>query len=263
MKYLFTLFLCIVLFKNGIHAQENAHPVITKLDQQYAKYSDIALKIWEYAEVGYQEFKSSALLQQTLQDAGFKVTAGVAGMPTAFIAEAGSGSPVIGILGEFDALPGVSQTAAPERQPREGAEAGHACGHHLFGTASAAAAIAIKSGSNHQVQVAPSGIMVRLQKKVVAERYIWCVQVSSMMQMLIHWHPSNANGADAASSLANISAKFRFYGAASHASGAPQLDARHSTVSKRWTIWSISCANMCRWSRGSIMSSHMEVKHRM
>ncbi|HRG09184.1 MAG TPA: amidohydrolase, partial [Cyclobacteriaceae bacterium] len=103
-------------------------------------YSDIAHKIWEFAEVGYQEEKSSALLQETLKQAGFTIEAGVAGMPTAFIASYGSGKPVIGILGEYDALPGVSQDATPEIKTVAGRPAGHACGHHLFGTASAAAA---------------------------------------------------------------------------------------------------------------------------
>jgi aminobenzoyl-glutamate utilization protein B len=80
-----------------------------------------------------------------LKDAGFTIEAGVAGEPTAFIATAGSGKPVIAVLGEFDALPGVSQEAVPELKPIVGQKAGHACGHHLFGTASAAAAIAVKN----------------------------------------------------------------------------------------------------------------------
>jgi len=94
--------------------------------------------------VGYKEVKSSALHQQTLKDAGFTVQAGVAGIPTAFVATYGSGKPVIGILAEFDALPGLSQTNSPEKQTA-GKDAGHGCGHHLFGTASVAAGIEIKN----------------------------------------------------------------------------------------------------------------------
>lgn len=104
------------------------------------QYDQIARTIWEYAEVGYQEKKTSALLQQELKTAGFTVEAGVADIPTAFVATYGSGQPVIGLLAEFDALPGVSQEAVPEPRVRTGSEAGHACGHHLFGTASVAVA---------------------------------------------------------------------------------------------------------------------------
>ena len=79
-------------------------------------YKDIALQIWNYAEVGYKEVKSAALLQKTLSDNGFDVKAGVAGIPTAFVATYGSGKPVIGILAEYDALPGLSQEATPGKK---------------------------------------------------------------------------------------------------------------------------------------------------
>ena len=103
-----------------------------------------ALKIWEWAEPGYQEKKSADALAAVAEKAGFKVTRGVAKIPTAFTAEFGTGKPVIGILGEFDALPELSQEAVPFRQPRkDGNGNGHACGHHLFGTASLSASIAI------------------------------------------------------------------------------------------------------------------------
>ncbi|HSG72005.1 MAG TPA: hypothetical protein VLA12_16425, partial [Planctomycetaceae bacterium] len=94
-----------------------------------------ALQIWNFAEPGYQETKSSALLSSMLERAGFKITKPVAGIPTAFTAEfsVGENSPVIGILGEFDALPGLSQEAVPYRKVSEGKSYGHACGHHLFG----------------------------------------------------------------------------------------------------------------------------------
>ena len=102
------------------------------------------MKIWNLAELGYQETESSGLLQSELREAGFRVEAGVAGIPTAFVARWGSGSPVIGVLAEFDALPGINQDAVPTRQGIDGKTAGHACGHHLFGTASTHAAIAAK-----------------------------------------------------------------------------------------------------------------------
>ena len=114
------------------------------LNAQRTDFEEVALRIWDWAEVGYQEEQSSTLLQEQLTAGGFAVDAGVAGMPTGFVAEWGSGGPVIGILAEFDALPGVSQAAVPKPMEREGVGAGHACGHHLFGTASVAAGLAIR-----------------------------------------------------------------------------------------------------------------------
>ena len=104
---------------------------------------EMARKIWEWAEPGYQEKRSSTLLADALEAAGFKVERGVAKIPTAFTATLGSGKPVIGILGEFDALPGLSQESVPFKKPRPGGGYGHACGHHLFGVASASACLAL------------------------------------------------------------------------------------------------------------------------
>src|SRR5580698_8829276 len=110
----------------------------------YEAYKKIALNIWDYAEVGFKETKSSLLLQNTLKENGFTVEAGVAGMPTAFVATFGNGKPVIGILAEFDALPGLSQDSSSSKIPVAGKNSGHGCGHNLFGTGSVASGIAIK-----------------------------------------------------------------------------------------------------------------------
>ena len=115
------------------------------VDAYTPKMNDAALKIWSYAELGYQETKSSALLQDQLKAAGFKVQAGVAGEPTGFVASFKNGSgPVIAILAEFDALPGLSQAAVPTQTPIAGQDNGHGCGHSLFGAASVASAVALK-----------------------------------------------------------------------------------------------------------------------
>ena len=120
-------------------------PDISKfLDSRYDETARIARTLWELAEVGYQEEKSSALLQATLAAEGFDVQPGVAGMPTAFVASYGETGPIIGILAEFDALPGINQDATPQRSPIAGKGAGHACGHNLFGAGSVGAAIAVK-----------------------------------------------------------------------------------------------------------------------
>ena len=101
----------------GLSAQEK---VLKNLDSQSEKYEAIALKIWDWAEVGYKEVQSSELLQETLSEAGFQIEEGVAGIPTASVAEYGSGAPIIGILGEFDALPGLSQKAVPQKESADG-----------------------------------------------------------------------------------------------------------------------------------------------
>ncbi len=150
---------------------------VTDIASRYGDYKKIALQIWDYAEVGYKEVKSSALLQKTLADNGFTVKAGVADIPTAFVASYGSGSPVIGILAEFDALPGLAQQALPEKAPIDGKAAGHGCGHHLFGTASVAAGIEIKKlMAEKKTERGRSAFMDVRQKKGGRGKSTWCVR---------------------------------------------------------------------------------------
>jgi aminobenzoyl-glutamate utilization protein B len=195
---------------------------MTFLESQKTRFSDVAMQIWDWAEVGYQEEKSSALLRSELEKEGFRIQSGVAGMPTAFIAEAGSGEPVIAILGEYDALPGVSQEAVPFQKPIDGQIAGHACGHHLFGAGSALAAIAVKNWLENSGK---SGTIrfygTPAEEGGAGKVYLVREGLFDDADAVLHWHPGNQNSADARSSLANKSAKFRFYGNASHASSAP------------------------------------------
>ncbi|GAJ04984.1 unnamed protein product, partial [marine sediment metagenome] len=115
----------------------------------YTKYAKIADAIWSYAELGMQEFKSSKLLADNLEAAGFKVERGVAGMPTCFVATYGSGKPVIGILGEYDALPSLSQEGGnPNQKPLIEGAPGHGCGHNTIGAAVSASAESIKNALN-------------------------------------------------------------------------------------------------------------------
>ncbi|HET8692467.1 MAG TPA: amidohydrolase [Steroidobacteraceae bacterium] len=184
--------------------------------------AQLARTIWEYAEVGYQETKSSALLQKELTEAGFTVEAGVAGIPTAFVASSGSGKPVIGILAEFDALPGINQDSVPDRKPIEGKKAGHACGHNLFGTASVSAGIALadwlkESGTKGTIRVYGTPAEEGGSGKV----YMVRAGLFNDVDAVLHWHPSDVNFAGIDRALANKSAKFRFHGLSAHASGAP------------------------------------------
>lgn len=212
-----------VLLSTYAVAQDPRGAAIQSIDQRADQYRKIARQIWDWAEVGYQEEQSSKLLQSELRAAGFTVEAGVGGMPTGFVATAGSGKPIIGILAEFDALPGITQGDSPERQPIASKEAGHACGHHLFGTGSIAAAIAVKDW------LAKSGRpgTVRLYGTPAEEGgagkvYMVRAGLFKDVDAVLHWHAGSRNDASPGSSLANKSAKFRFHGVSAHAAASPE-----------------------------------------
>ena len=192
------------------------------IDGKRASYAAIADQIWTLAELGYQEHKSSAILQRELSAAGFTVQSGVASIPTAFVATYGSGKPVIGVLAEFDALPGLSQAAVPERRSVVEHAPGHACGHHLFGTATVAAAIAVKDWMSRTKQ---SGT-IRVYGTPAEEGgggkiYMVRAGLFDGVDVVLDWHPGSENDAGPGTSLANKSGKFRFRGVSAHASGAP------------------------------------------
>ncbi len=178
--------------------------------------------IWNYAETGLQEFKSSRELIDLLKANGFSVEEGIAGMPTAFVASYGSGRPVIGILAEYDALPGLSQDATPQRKERAGAAAGHACGHSVYGTASAAAAIAAK-------EVLESGVArgtIRLygtpaEETGIGKTYMLREGFFKNDDVVFGWHAGDRTASRYSYSKANVSVKFRFSGLAAHASSSP------------------------------------------
>ncbi len=201
----------------------NTAPILASLDQTAPRYADIARRIWSFAEVGYQETRSSALLQQTLRDAGFRVTAGIVGEPTAFVAEYGSGTPVIAILGEFDALPGLSQDTVPERRALQPGGPGHGCGHNLFGTASTAAAIALKAWMQaNGVKGTLRMIGTPAEEGGAGKVFMVRDGVFDDVDAAIVWHPNDAHEVNLSASKANINGKFRFRGLASHASTAPE-----------------------------------------
>jgi aminobenzoyl-glutamate utilization protein B len=194
-----------------------------QIDQRYDQYKDVALQIWNFSELGYKEEKSAALLKSMLDKEGFSIESGVAGIPTAFVATYGSGQPVIGILAEYDALPGLSQQAIPEKKPAEGRSSGHGCGHHLFGTASVAAGIELK---NQMIKNKWKGT-IRIYGCPAEEGgsgkvYMVREGLFKDVDIVLHWHPGNENNVDLDGALANKSAKFRFYGTAAHAAASPE-----------------------------------------
>lgn len=222
-KYALSL-LAGMTFSMALFAQADTEKqdILESLDANFATYAEMASQIWDYAELGFMEDKSTALLQDQLREAGFRVESGVAGMPTAFIAEYGSGEPVIGFLAEFDALPGVSQKAVPYPEARAETNNGHACGHHLFGTGSVAAAVSVKDWLD---RTGSSGT-IRLYGTPAEEGgggkiYMVREGLFDDVDAVLTWHPSSTNSAVAGSSLAVITVKFRFQGAAAHAAVAP------------------------------------------
>ncbi len=197
--------------------------ILAALEADYNRYESIARTLWANPELGYLEVESAALLQDTLAEEGFTVEAGVAGMPTAFTASYGAGGPVIGILGEYDALPGMSQAAEPYEEPLEDGAPGQACGHHLFGTASMAAAIAAK---NWLRETGTAGTIrfygTPAEEGGSGKVYMVRAGLFSDVDAVISWHSGDANTANPGTNLATISGKFRFTGLSAHAAAAPQ-----------------------------------------
>ncbi|MGB5484174.1 amidohydrolase [Parasphingorhabdus sp.] len=193
------------------------------IDARSGESAKTARQLWEWAEVGYQEQKSSDLLKQSLKTNGFKITSGVAGIPTAFTAEYGKGGPVIAILAEYDALPGINQDSLATRSPIEGKGAAHACGHNLFGAGSVEAAIAVskwleKTGTPGRVRLYGTPAEEGGSGKV----YMVRAGLFNDVDIALHWHADDENSAAARTTLANRSAKFRFRGTSAHAAGAPE-----------------------------------------
>jgi aminobenzoyl-glutamate utilization protein B len=216
------LAVALVLAAAPAPAQDAKDEVAASIDARRAELAALARQIWGYAELGYQEEKSAAALRARLTKAGFRVERGVAGMPTAFVASYGQGRPVIGFMAEYDALPGLSQDAVPERKPVAEGAPGHGCGHHLLGTGSTAAAIAVKE---YLARAKRPGT-VKLYGTPAEEGgggkvYLGRAGHFEGVDAMLMWHPSDDNDASPKRTLANTSAKFRFHGVASHAAGAP------------------------------------------
>ncbi len=204
-------------------AQADTAEVLASIEARSEQSADTARKLWEWAEVGYQEEKSSGLLQQQLRAQGFSIEASIAGIPTAFVAEYGKAGPVIAILAEFDALPGINQDAVPTRQPIAGKGASHACGHNLFGAGSVEAAIAVRkwleeTGTPGRVRLYGTPAEEGGSGKV----YMVREGLFNDVDFSLHWHASHEDSAAARTTLANRSAKFRFRGVSAHAAGAPE-----------------------------------------
>jgi aminobenzoyl-glutamate utilization protein B len=196
--------------------------VLARVAAHSERFGAISRQIWESPELGFHELKSSALLRDELRANGFTIADAVAGMPTAFTASWGSGKPVIGILGEFDALPGLSQKDVPTQDPVAAGAPGHGCGHNLLGSGAALAAVAVKE----EMQARALKGTIRYYGTPAEEGgggkiYMIHAGLFRDVDVVLSWHPGDANRVDLRSMLANNGAKFKFYGIASHAAAAP------------------------------------------
>ena len=200
--------------------KEKALNWISENQSRIIKISD---DVWELAELGLVEHKSSKLIADELRRHRFKVEMGVAGMPTAFVATWGSGRPVIGIMGEYDALPGLSQKPLPWKEPLVPEAPGHGCGHNIHGTSGMAGALAFKA----EMEAAGIPGTVKFYGCPAEENYdgkVFMVRAGLFdgVDACLSHHPGQANTAKLSSSNAMNSVKFHFYGKSSHAAGSPE-----------------------------------------
>ena len=188
-------------------------------------FEKLNAKIWDYAELKFEEYQSSEALIDMMKTHGFSVERGLAGMDTAFRATAGKGRPVIGLLAEYDALSGLSQKAGQlEPIPRKGTENGHGCGHCLLGTAAAGAALMAK---DYLIQTGREGTVVLsgcpAEEGGSGKAYLARAGVFDDLDAALTWHPAGGNAVLTGSLQANCQAYFRFHGVSSHAAGSPHL----------------------------------------
>ena len=220
-RFLFTA----ALLPAMLNAQANRamkQTATATVERQRGELIRMSDQIWGFAEIGLQESRSAEVLASYAQRNGFTVERGVAGMPTAFVASYGSGKPVIGILGEYDALPGISQKAIPSREVLHAGEAGHGCGHNLFGAASLGAAVAIK-------EMIAAGTLkgtVRFYGTPAEESLggkIFMIRdgLFKDVDVVIAWHPDDKTTVDNLGAQANVQFMVEFRGKTAHAAADP------------------------------------------
>jgi len=228
MKRKILIISCLAVAITGVFAQKRSknnpldNAAIAYLDQSFATYDKIQKTIWGHPELGFLETQSSAAHQQHLKEHGFSIEAGVAGMPTAYVATYGSGSPVIGILAEFDALPGLSQDTVPYRKPLIEGGNGHACGHNIFGTGSIAGAVAIRhwlEENHHTGTVKVFGTPA--EEGGGGKVYMVREGLFKGTDIVLDWHPASANAVATGTGTAILMVDYTFRGVPAHAAGSP------------------------------------------
>lgn len=197
--------------------------IINILDGLNGELCDISKKIWDYAELPLEEVQSSQLLMDYLKDNGFTVEKDLCGMPTAFIASYGEGKPIIGLLGEYDSLPGLSQKPTTKKEAVEEGRAGHGCGHNLLGTAMSGSAIAIKKlMKEHEIKGTIRFYGCPAEEIMYGKIKMVECGLFDDLDIALTWHPMTNNTVSDYSYSAMTSIKFKFLGKTSHAAAAPE-----------------------------------------
>lgn len=217
------LFWTILMLLPLVNEAQQATSSLSYLEKSFHTYDKLQKLIWSVPELGFLEEESSNALQQHLVENGFKVEVGVAGMPTSFVATYGSGGPTIGILAEFDALPGLSQDTVPNRKPLAQGGNGHGCGHNLLGTGAVAGAVAVKEwllASKHQGTLKVFGSPA--EEGGGGKVYLARDGFFNGVDIVLDWHPSTRNAVDVGNGFTAVQMiDYTFHGKASHAAGSP------------------------------------------
>ena len=225
MKRIGILILCLLVFQVTTAQKKlskNKKALIASIEKHQKELIRISDEIWAHAETAFEETESAKILADYAEAQGFTVERGVAEIPTAFVATYGSGKPVISVLGEFDALPGISQKAQPTKSPLKEGAAGHGCGHNLFGAGSLGAAIAIKE----LIEAGKIKGTVKFFGTPSEEKFfgkLWMVEAGLWddVDVNISWHPGATTKSDVQSSQALVDFKIEFFGQAAHAAADP------------------------------------------
>ena len=237
MKHIILVFLVLQSYYSWPQLSSEKAKAVSIVENHKSQLIKLSDQVWAYAETALREYQSSEVLSDYAEKQGFRLQRGVAGMPTAFVAEYGSGQPIIGVLGEFDALPGISQKATPFKEPLQDGAAGHGCGHNLFGAGSLGAAIAIKE----LIQDGQLSGTIRFygtpaEEAVGGKIYMAREGLFSDLDVCLDWHPDAQTKANTQSSQALIDLSVEFFGKAAHAAydpwnGRSALDALESFLS--------------------------------
>jgi aminobenzoyl-glutamate utilization protein B len=206
-------------FSGDIKKKEQA---VASIEKHKAELTHLSDQIWRFAETALRETRSSTLLADYAENQGFEVKRGVAGMPTAFVASYGQGRPIIGVLGEYDALPGISQKAQPVKEALEAGSAGHGCGHNLFGAASLGAAVAIKeliAAGKLKGTIRFYGTPA--EEAIGGKIYMARDGLFKDLDVCLAWHPDDKTRVDVDSSQAIVDFIVEFKGKAAHAAADP------------------------------------------
>jgi aminobenzoyl-glutamate utilization protein B len=204
-------------------SQEHPLDISNWVEANRSMFTHLSDEVWGYAELGYKEYKSSKTLEDALEEAGFKLERGVADIPTAFVASYGNAAgPVIGILGEFDALPGLSQDCVPFRKPLADGAPGHGCGHNLLGVAGLAACMAVKQAMDAgEVKGTIKYFGCPAEEGGAGKAFMAKAGVFDDTDICLTWHPDTFNGTLYANFLANYRVTFKFHGKTAHAAADP------------------------------------------